>query len=140
MLGVVMPSVDLVGREYPLTLMAPVRNPPSLWDLHFGAAATFLALEDVALASLEDDMTRAILTERLSEISPPRYSQTIDAPSWAVEQIEAKRHPSIWTAELEQGARILVSEGLPNAAQMADLFDLNAAVWRSHQQMPEIHT
>ena len=52
-----MPSVDKVGRYYPLTLAAMLDDQAALPYLFVVAAAWFDALEQLALSALEDDVT-----------------------------------------------------------------------------------
>ncbi|MFC6640100.1 type VI secretion system-associated protein TagF [Sulfitobacter sediminilitoris] len=70
-IGVLMPSVDRVGRRFPLVLMAAVeREGPATLD-HLSEDETFEKLEDIALAALEDGMDRDRLSALLAEIAPP---------------------------------------------------------------------
>ena len=55
--GILMPSVDKVGRYYPLTLAAVLDDQAALPYLFVVAAAWFDALEQLALSALEDDVT-----------------------------------------------------------------------------------
>ena len=55
--GILMPSVDKVGRYYPLTLAAVLEDQAALPYLFVVAAAWFDALEQLALSALEDDVT-----------------------------------------------------------------------------------
>lgn len=67
--GVMMPSVDRVGRRFPLTLVqAYAPSAPRLAAEHFGNIALFQRLEDIALACLEDTMDQASLAATL--VSP----------------------------------------------------------------------
>lgn len=69
--GVLMPSVDRVGREYPLTL-AMMRPPiEAALPAHLAADATFDAMEALALAALEDGMTRDVLAQGLASLPAP---------------------------------------------------------------------
>jgi len=69
--GVLMPSVDRVGREYPLTL-AMMRPPvDAALPAHLAADATFDAMEALALAALDDDMTREGLAQGLAGLPVP---------------------------------------------------------------------
>lgn len=69
MMGVFMPSVDKVGRQYPLTLCVPCAGDPVA--LHFGNGAFYTQMEDLALACLEDEMTRDHLQDSLSAMAVP---------------------------------------------------------------------
>ena len=54
--GVLMPSVDRVGRQFPLTLAVPLPSHAAAAEAIFGGAGWFARLEDAALAVL--DVTR----------------------------------------------------------------------------------
>ena len=69
--GVLMPSVDRVGRRFPLTLMMPLAGDRLEPGGHFERDDFFTALEDLALAALEDGFDRAALAERLQAVTPP---------------------------------------------------------------------
>ena len=135
--GVVMPSVDRVGREFPLTLMAPVPEPASLLDLHFGAKSTFEVLENLALDALEDEMTPDWISRLLSQISIPVVLSATDVPEGAADQFHSMVQPSIWTADLAFDPRLMICEGLPCAVQLRGLMDLNAPVWRATSRTSE---
>lgn len=101
--GVLMPSVDRVGRMFPLTVAgqgAPL------------TARTFAALEDIALATLEGDVTRDALAEALAQVPQDREAAEVAG--------------SRWEAVLEGGPLRMTSVGLPGGAQARALFDLSA--------------
>ncbi len=76
--GVMMPSVDRVGRQFPLALAAAAVCPPDfLGALHLLSGATFATLEELALDALEDGMDAALLSERLAAIAPPALPEGI---------------------------------------------------------------
>ncbi|WP_390915576.1 type VI secretion system-associated protein TagF [Pseudosulfitobacter sp. SM2401] len=128
MLGVLMPSVDRVGREFPLTLMATVSDPASPTEVHAGAGDVFRSLEDVALDALDDDMTRDTLAQSLSRLSVPQFKTTTTGRSLS----------SVWTAILDDDPKTMTCDGLPNTAQMQGLFDLAAPVWQADPNVTEV--
>lgn len=149
MLGVLMPSVDRVGRRFPLTLVAGVSNEGSALLAHFRASDTFFKLEDLALACLEDDMTRDRLTEGLAALNAPQQLPTAPVrahgqtmvltrgevsdsllPDLAAGLMSQRyRTPSIWGTEIGGVPRMMVCEGLPDGPNMQGLFNLHAALW-----------
>jgi type VI secretion system protein ImpM len=149
MQGVMMMSVDRVGRQFPLTLASPLGDlqAPVLGHLH--AAPVFAALEALALDALEDTMTRDVLLARLAEVALPATAHLpvmmqaqgglvvmADGPDLtsglAAAQVEGRfRKPSIWTADLGGQMRMMVCEGLPAGGQMTGLFDMSAQVWQA---------
>lgn len=148
MLGVLMPSVDRVGRRFPLTLATVVTTPgPAQLD-HFSEEPLFMRLEDLALDALEDGMTREVLETRLAEIPAPEFRRaaplraagrslvlTPAAPASPLPELAAallaKRYeaPSIWSAVVNGIPRVMVCEGLPDETTVEGLFHLNAPVW-----------
>lgn len=137
MMGIVMPSVDRVGREFPLTLMASVPVSSSLAVQHFRAQVTFSSLENLALSALDDDMTREFLAQQLAQTEVPLVNSDVDVPSAVAEQIDSMKRPSIWTVDLADGPLSMVCDGLPDASEMRGLFDLNAPIWKTHPQKLE---
>ncbi|WP_319544419.1 type VI secretion system-associated protein TagF [Ruegeria conchae] len=149
MLGVLMPSVDRVGRRFPLTLVAAISNEGSAILSHFRAAEIYGQLEDLALAALEDDMTRDKLAKELEALIVPVQEPTAPVraqgntlvltrgevsdgllPDLASGLVSDRfRMPTIWSTEIGGVPRMMVCEGLPDGANMQGLFNLHAAVW-----------
>lgn len=150
MLGVFMPSVDRVGRQFPLTLAVRLDGGSPALASHFAAGRTFEHLETVALAALEDDATRDGLAERLESVAVTQRATTSRlgsgpglltlragglsdlAPELAA-GLAGQRlfRPSVWSADVVTGARLMVCEGLPDPAGMRGMFDLDAPIWAS---------
>ncbi len=148
-LGVLMPSVDRVGREFPLTLVTKIAgNPPPL-HIHFAAGHIFENLENIALDALEDGMSRDMLQTRLQEMPmvpqvgwaklirrPGQIAVCTEdgqSPEGALAASFASREfraPSIWSTFLTDGSRLMSAEGLPNTDQICALFDLETPVWQ----------
>jgi type VI secretion system protein ImpM len=148
MLGIIMPSVDRVGRQFPMTFAAalPVHAPPLI--NHFAAGETFDELETIALDALEDETPRDILAERLAGVSfasvastsqialnagtlTLRYDGHCDAlPKLAAGLSDSKiARQSTWSANTGGKCRLMACEGLPDPARMRGLFDLDAPIW-----------
>jgi type VI secretion system protein ImpM len=150
-LGVLMPSVDRVGRQFPLTLavqtgaqeQAPLRN--LIWQ-----ADVLEALEGLALDCLDDSMTRDALQARLAELTlrPMGAPSSIGtfgsalvmsntAPQTfcadlALDLAGGEMHRSCaWAADVGGAARLILTSGLPQADVAHFLFDLND---QSHAQ------
>ena len=69
--GVLVPSVDRVGRHFPLTLVASLSRLPEL-AAEFDALLAWLhRLEDTALDALQSDWTIDDLENALAELAPP---------------------------------------------------------------------
>ncbi|MEM6939697.1 MAG: type VI secretion system-associated protein TagF [Pseudomonadota bacterium] len=148
-MGVFMPSVDRVGRRFPLALMAAVeREGPAALD-HLDQTDTFEALEDLALASLDDDMNRDRLAEGLQAFAAPepRAFAPLHQRGRALVMTQSDPHsiapelavgllnthpmalPSLWSATLDGRSRVLICDGLPGAHEAPALFDLTAPLW-----------
>lgn len=148
-IGVLMPSVDRVGRRFPLTLMATLPAEGSMFLNHFRETALFRSLEEVALSALDDDMTRDRLAESLAALPEPdrrpfavlrgsgatlvlTQGEGIGdvLPDLASGLMEGRyRAPSIWSTEIAGVSRLMVCDGLPDGSNMQGLFDLHAAIW-----------
>ncbi len=129
--GVLMPSVDRVGRQFPLTLVSSLDPAPTdLAAAHLAADGIFAALEETALDALDDSMTREALSDRLQAVSrmtPPTQSRDLAA------RIAAQIGPgtaSIWTAILPGDTLLFLHDGLPPPARMADFYDSDARCWQ----------
>lgn len=143
-LGVLMPSVDRVGRQFPLTLavqtgaqeQAPLRN--LIWQ-----ADVLEALEGIALDCLDDTMTRDALAARLSGLAlrPSAGPSSIGtfgsalvlsntAPETfcadlALDLAGGEMHRACaWAADVEGAARLILTSGLPQADVAHFLFEL----------------
>jgi type VI secretion system protein ImpM len=143
-IGVVMPSVDRVGRQFPLTLVSPILSRASLRTMAL-QDHVFASLEDIALDALDDDMTPEKLGEALAglTLAPMLEPSTILArgggyviSSPAAESLlpDLALHlgpnpVSVFTAAVEGGAWMLAGQALPDRNQAAALFDLSAPLW-----------
>jgi type VI secretion system protein ImpM len=70
--GVTMPSVDKVGRYFPLTIVMPVPTGPSVLRWMTGAEAWFDATERLALGTLDEAFTLDHLEQGLAQLAIPR--------------------------------------------------------------------
>ncbi len=144
--GVLMPSVDTVGRLFPLTLAAPLGGAAPA-ALH-GAWEGFDRLETLARAMLEEGATKAALAHGLAGVTLPgpvraplRSAATgmrlVRAPGvtsglcalGAAEFCAGFAAPSVWSTATEDGARHLAADGLPGPQAAAALFDPAAELW-----------
>jgi type VI secretion system protein ImpM len=153
-MGVMMASVDRVGRKFPLTLCLPLPSGISPVQAHFYAEDTLMQLENIALEALEDSYTRDMLATSLeglhvlSEINIPKAGRgrgklTLISnntqemySAFATHTLSGFTEPSVWSAMFETEMRLMTIEGLPNTDQMHGLFDVSAPVWQtsSHQE------
>lgn len=147
-LGVVMASVDRVGRQFPLTL-AVAHDGKAVAVDHFANGPLFETLEQLALDALDDQMTQDILRDRLGQLAfvPTNFCALAPlgngmafetsilpaaafAGSFAHDRV---RHPSVWSAILGDTHRVMLCDGLPGAREVVGLFDMSASVWAGTQ-------
>jgi type VI secretion system protein ImpM len=142
--GVLMPSVDRVGRQFPLTLLAhtghgeqaPLRN--LIWQ-----SPVLDAVEALALDSLDDSLTRELLEERLAPMalrpmgpasriatSGSSLVLTNEVPELfcadlALDLAGGELHRSCaWSASINGAARMMLTAGLPRGEVATSLFDI----------------
>lgn len=140
--GVLMASVDRVGRQYPLTLaVTGLAGRTAL--RHFANASLFERLETIALDALDHDLDRDDLSREMSQISPapvPGGPLLADGyhGSLAPEHVLAARQieqtqgeVALWTTCVGLDHRLLLTRGLPDLRHFAGLFDLGASIWRT---------
>lgn len=142
--GVLMPSVDRVGRQFPLTLMAqtgydeqaPLRN--LIWQ-----GPVLDRVEAVALDALDDATTREVLAERLAPLAlrPMGIASRIrtagsslilvnETPDLfcadlALDLAGGELHRACaWSTSIEGTARLIFTAGLPQGDVATSLLDL----------------
>ncbi|MEP7280807.1 MAG: type VI secretion system-associated protein TagF [Rubrivivax sp.] len=156
--GVLMPSVDRVGRYFPFTVVQPLGVAAALPPL--AAVWPWLdRLDELAADALRDDWTVERVEAELVRLPPPAASTTgpavaetdddglptgvlqaqalaadVDAPGWialAAQRlwIAHEQGTSFWTAQAEgEAPRLCRVQGLPHAAALATLLGLDSAV------------
>lgn len=146
MMGVMMPSVDRVGRQFPLTLASAVGDADP-WGIFTANEAAYRALEDAALTMLEDGAEPAQLEAALSRITlSPAASDselrpcgrgicvTSTASPWAVMAASHLKsqlpNPTFWGCVIDDQNHFFACPGLPTGAdEIRPLMDLGAPVW-----------
>lgn len=145
--GVLMPSIDRVGRHFPLTLGASLDSATSLPDWMVRAGAWYDRLESLALWSLQEDFSLELFDALLGEISLPMHegcapagpptlpgtfrNQVLEVPG--LDRLSAvtrdlRTAPTArtlwWTDGSEQVSPcVLHCQGLPPAAGFAAMLD-----------------
>ena len=147
LLGVMMPSIDRVGRMFPRTLLAQTGSGDQaalrnlIWQDH-----VLTALEAVALHCL-DDLPRDTLAERLAAVRlrptglPSRILTTGTSLVLTSEQPDTfcadlaldlagggLHRSCAWAATAEGSARLILTSGLPGPDMAATLFDLSSTM------------
>lgn len=113
--GVLMASVDRVGRQFPLTLARSLPGMPQISQLHSNSTDLFLALEDLALDALEDGMTRDILLGRLAALDRPPPANPLPAHAGQM------RPAGEWSALLPDRPLHLACAHLPGPDLLAQM-------------------
>ncbi|MEP4196387.1 MAG: type VI secretion system-associated protein TagF [Aliishimia sp.] len=149
MSGILMASVDRVGRQYPVSLISP--HPPGNSALtHFANRPVFERLEALALHVLDQDLGRDDLAARISSehlllapgtpVNGDSYAGAIPAEALLAAEALSQKHPDkgIWTTTMDGDSRMMLCSALPNAQEFLALFDLNAPLWRNMSMAPTI--
>lgn len=130
--GLLMPSVDKVGRHFPLTLAAPLTGAATTLDCAMHGHSWYDSLEDLALSSLGEDFSlegfdTALCTLGLASSQPP---------SWLPGLADTIAHAALhgqgvwWTDGSPQvAACVLVCRGMPAPAGFTALLD---GGWEGH--------
>ncbi|WP_119459020.1 type VI secretion system-associated protein TagF [Rhodospirillaceae bacterium SYSU D60014] len=146
--GVLMPSVDRVGRYFPLVLAAPLPDCGNPAALAAGASGWFDGLEALALSALEDDFDIERFDADLRAMGFPTAVGKMPssggpmAGGWRIAMLTtdpAGSYPDLldrllrldsptyslwWTAHAEERQRsLLVCRGLPHIGSYAALLD-----------------
>jgi type VI secretion system protein ImpM len=152
MLGVMMPSVDRVGRYFPLTLAVTVDRHATPAGAMLTAGAWFDEVEQLALSALEDDAELDRIDQQAEAIAPPSPQQVERAcyctdRAVAVELgqedcaaaagvidgvlgLLASRYTLWWTSGSDQFKPSLVfAESLPSVDRFAALLDGKWEQW-----------
>ena len=148
--GVLMPSVDRVGRYFPLTLAVDLTSPAALAHAVFAAADWFTALEDVALTMLGAERGPDDLDATLARLPFPL--PTMDGAEEAAgilhalpsidafETMAMARALTAWTqhegwrslwwtrGRIDGDPQMFSSAGLPTAKEFAQLLDSGKSV------------
>jgi type VI secretion system protein ImpM len=149
--GVLVPSIDRVGRHFPLTLAAPAGTENSAVH-HFTNTTVFERLEELALQALDDSMTLNRLQSKLAELefaANPTISVDIlpSSTTWQSDQspismlaaqgiADQTRGCGIWSMALSGDHRVMACKNLPDAAGIVGLFDLKAPIWSALPPVP----
>jgi type VI secretion system protein ImpM len=151
--GVLMPSVDRVGRYFPLTLVLPLGDGPSNTAQMAALWGWLARLDELARDALHDDWSADRLEEELARMALPDLqaaSAGVEPPTAdglmvecaagtdAAVHIGAEAHAlwapralgrAWWQARPDDApARLLLSRGLPAASTLARLFGPAATI------------
>lgn len=156
--GILMPSVDSVGRYFPLTIAQPVSGNTNPFDFLTENNKWYESVEQVALSALQSNLTADDLTQALHQIesahdcSPKASSQVtilnngaaISTEKGNVEATYAKllhytlspqsESQSLWWSRGSQimPPTMLNTKGLPGSEQFSAFLDGN---WERHKTL-----
>ncbi|WP_068308743.1 type VI secretion system-associated protein TagF [Aliiruegeria sabulilitoris] len=131
LLGVLMPSVDRVGRAFPLTLTMPVGASAASPLGHMSCGGIFDALETLALDALDFSMTQDALRRRLGALKGSfMLMPESDAPS-IPEAFTREQVRGYWSALVGERTEFLGTSMLPAGRQLAAMFDPSDECWSS---------
>ncbi len=165
--GVLMPSVDRVGRYFPLTLATPLGMAPNLLQVIEQADPWFHELDQIALSVLDEDCDLDVLDDRLVDLGAPAIENlgqgagrgrtqssklamrtgvlSIDnlptiLPFLLKRVLDATiRNYAIWWTQGSErvSPSMLVTEGLPPVQGFAALLDGQWQTWGWDDDAPE---
>lgn len=138
--GVLMPSVDRVGRYYPLTLVCPLDSLPSSGEPLETLWRWLLQLEEAAADALHDDWDVETLEAELARIgvpligTVPMAAEPLPTAAWQALPLAGPRHAAaqlagqaaaLWAARMSGQAYWYAESGLamPLLLQSAGLVD-----------------
>lgn len=98
--GIMMPSVDSVGRHFPLTLAQSLSPDTNLLGFSFQADNWFERMEDVALYALSSEFDMLAFEQQLEAIPTPSLTR----PGVALPQSEVRRG---WKLDTLSGAQLV---------------------------------
>ena len=114
--GVLLPSVDRVGRYFPLTIAASLVRVPSVAAEFEALLAWMHRLEDTALDALQGDWSIDDLERALADLSPP----TDEAASSAVDRLAVVR--AAVAQAVAGGGGFVDIAGIASRAELASVF------------------
>ncbi|MTH98023.1 type VI secretion system-associated protein TagF [Roseibium sp. RKSG952] len=144
--GIVMPSVDRVGRMFPLCLV--FETPLCSTFVLSALAPVFEGLEQAALDALEDGATLTWLENTLAGVSgqisvletPGLLSDFASVPGDPEARLPARSAASepfsYWTSTHEGRTRQITAARMPSGPELANaFFDKDAPVWSTTDQI-----
>jgi type VI secretion system protein ImpM len=141
-LGVLMPSVDRVGRQFPFTLVAE-HALESTALAHFANDSTFEQLEDIALAALDDETSIASVTQSLEglRVSLPAkaylanrvYSGSAPLQAVLAADVLEERYGqrAVWTTKGSADNKMILCDTLPTRTDFMAMLDTADAFWQT---------
>lgn len=146
--GVVMPSVDRVGRQFPLCLAVETEGQP--WQVFRALEPVFEDLEAIALSMLDDDASLGALQAALAALPAPVVSQDgpemsraglatarvapVGEPEATLALMATEAPATLWLASVGAHDLVLLCPHMPDGpGEAVALFDLQAPAWANVQ-------
>jgi type VI secretion system protein ImpM len=139
-LGVLMPSVDRVGRQFPLTLVVE-HSVTSTALIHFANDSIFTQLENIALAALDEETSVAALAHSLknlyltlpvdAEVSGHVYSGVTAFETVLAANVFDERYgqKAVWTVKGNSDHKMILCDALPGQTDFMAMLDMAASLW-----------
>lgn len=124
--GVLMPSVDNVGRYFPLTLVHMLPGLPSSEGTTQALLNWLHRLDDLAVDAMQDDWSISQLESELEQLGVPSgEGEAAHLPSWAQPLVKSAAAPArstwFWCLDAEGEPRVFTGIGLPRAQAFTTL-------------------
>ncbi|MCV6611439.1 MAG: type VI secretion system-associated protein TagF [Amphritea sp.] len=137
--GVFIPSVDKVGRQFPCLIALPVPQRIATYEQLLAQDSVYLRVEDLLLDSLEldfnfDHFSEQVDTLALRPVSPPAELQAVRGEVPLMQNVHAMRfqyqyldlmtsteYPVLWMSDGTDGVepQLLLSSGMPDPESFA---------------------
>jgi type VI secretion system protein ImpM len=119
--GILMPSVDKVGRCFPLMIAIPIMPHPGMLLTILSAQTWYASLERLALASLNVDISPDDLDQKLAEYPfPGLHTSSRPVPG------QEEKLASWWQIDSPAGLNNCQALSLPAAGLLPELFETAA--------------
>ena len=104
--GVLMPSMDRVGRPFPLTVAQPLHSDCGAFERTLHSEAWFIAIEDVMLSALRPELQPDRLDQQLADVAAvdaraPRPSAACQQTPWRLDLPQAGAGAHAWAPVLD---------------------------------------
>lgn len=137
-MGILMPSVDRVGRQFPLSIVGGYTC-ADLPLTHFANRLTFEKLEQIALDALQNETSKDALENALGAVVPvvsgagffdgQKFAGDVAPDVMLAAQGLGQPGKAVWSCDLGNAHRLLRCNALPTAAEFGNLLNPMAAGW-----------
>ena len=135
-LGVMAPSVDRVGRQFPLCIALATQEPFGPGAMHFTNDELYDALEELAIEAVSSDLSTNALDTRITDLPSPKppVGYLKDPKRWVAADRTSLRAQlissalgqdnklSLWSADDGTAVCLIATRGMPTAREAAGFF------------------